>query len=386
MKLKPLTSLRFFFALMVFCRHTDFIFNHEQFKSTHNPALTDIYNRFFAEGYVGVSFFFMLSGFILSLNYKDKIAQGSISFREFWVARIARVYPLHLFTLLIAIPVSLSGFVTAKAFWLGKFLLNVLLLQSFVPDNEVYFAFNGASWSISDELFFYLLFPVIITAYLKYGKSFKLAMVLLPVLIPLGIYWAPAAGSHHFFYINPVFRIVDFLIGILLYQLYEKLKSATVFRNVWSATAAEIIAVACFGVFFAFHLSVGQGYRYSCYYWLPVMLVIFVFAYQGGYLSKLISGRWLVLAGEISFSFYLLHQLVMKYVAFFNAKFFIIHSEYLLVAIIFGVSALASYCCYRFIEIPCNRFIKAKYQALRSPALKLTIPSLQPSPLPPAVS
>ncbi len=50
MKIKPLTSLRFFFALMVFLRHSDFIFNHEQFRNTHNPVFSQLYDSFFAEG------------------------------------------------------------------------------------------------------------------------------------------------------------------------------------------------------------------------------------------------------------------------------------------------------------------------------------------------
>ena len=373
MKIKPLTSLRFFFALMVFLRHSEFIFNHEQFRSTHNPFFTQLCDRFFSEGFVGVSFFFMLSGFILCLNYKAKLVNNTIGFKEFWVARVARVYPLHLFTLLIAIPVSLNGFFAAKAVWFGKLLLNVFLLQSFVPDNEVYFAFNGAAWSISDEMFFYLLFPFIVMAFFKYGRSFRSALFLLPVLIPIGIYFAPKEWLHHFFYINPLFRIADFLIGILLYHVYEKINTGNFFRSKVKATVSEIAAIGLFALFVAFHNEVEQGYRYSCYYWLPIILVIYVFAQQTGYISTLLSGKVLVLAGEISFSFYLLHQLVFKYIGFINAKLFIIHAEYVLVIIIFIVSLIASYLCYRFIEMPANRFVKDKYRSLNTPVPVVSI-------------
>ncbi len=363
MKIKPLTSLRIFFALMVFLRHTSFIFNHQQFRDTHNPFFSQLCSRFFDEGFVGVSFFFMLSGFILCLTYRDKLATGQTGFKDFWVARIARVYPLHLLTLLIAIPVSLSGMATAKSLWLGKLLLNTLLLQSFVPDNDVYFSFNGSSWSISNEMFFYLLFPFIIIAWLKGSRFLKISLCLLPLLIPIGIWLVPATLQHHLFYVNPLFRVVDFLMGILLYNLYERIKEAKLFSSSSIATVAEAGAIGLFALFFTFHNSIPEVYRYSCYYWLPVMLIILVFMYQAGYVSKLLSAKWLVLGGEISFSFYLLHQLVMKYIAFFNAKFFIIHSEYVLVGIIFIVSVAASYWCYRFIEVPANRYIKAKYKS-----------------------
>ncbi|MBL0358069.1 MAG: acyltransferase [Chitinophagaceae bacterium] len=375
MKIKPLTSLRFFFALMVFLRHSDFIFNHEQFRNTHNPVFTQLYDSFFAEGYVGVSFFFMLSGFILCLNYKDKLINDQISLKDFWVARMARIYPLHLFTLLIAIPVSFSGFLTGKFFWLGKLVMNVFLLQSFVPDNEVYFAFNGTAWSISDELFFYLLFPFLVMAFFKYGRSFRLGMYVLPLMIPVGIYFAPDTIQHHFFYINPMARVVDFLIGILLYHVYEKLRPGNFFQSKWAATFTEIAAVGLFALFFVFHNDVEQGYRYSCYYWIPIAIVLLVFAQQAGYLSTLLSNKVLVLAGEISFSFYLLHQLVFKYLSFINARFFIIHSELALIAIIFVVSAVASYVSYYFVELPANSYIKEKYRLLSTPAAAVSIAS-----------
>ena len=58
--------------------------------------------HFFKEGFVGVSFFFILSGFIIAYNYEEKLLEKITTKRTFWVARIARIYPLHLLTLLIA--------------------------------------------------------------------------------------------------------------------------------------------------------------------------------------------------------------------------------------------------------------------------------------------
>ena len=58
--------------------------------------------HFFKEGFVGVSFFFVLSGFIIAYNYQEKLLTKTTTKRTFWVARIARIYPLHLLTLLIA--------------------------------------------------------------------------------------------------------------------------------------------------------------------------------------------------------------------------------------------------------------------------------------------
>lgn len=84
--ISPLTSLRFLFALMVFGAHIytiDLYFDH----------------LFYKEGFVGVNFFFILSGFIIAYTYRDRLLEQKSTLREFWVARIARIYPLHLLTL-----------------------------------------------------------------------------------------------------------------------------------------------------------------------------------------------------------------------------------------------------------------------------------------------
>ena len=77
--IKPLTSLRFLFALMVFGDHLQFFdfAQYPQFKEWHYSVI--------GEGFIGVSFFFILSGFILSLNYDERLLSRKVSLREFWV-------------------------------------------------------------------------------------------------------------------------------------------------------------------------------------------------------------------------------------------------------------------------------------------------------------
>ena len=74
--INTLTSLRFIFALMVFGAHC---YTIDKFFDTH----------FFKEGFVGVSFFFVLSGFIIAYNYQKKFSENKIAKRAFWVARIS---------------------------------------------------------------------------------------------------------------------------------------------------------------------------------------------------------------------------------------------------------------------------------------------------------
>lgn len=101
-QLPALTSLRFFAALMVFFSHLDFLRIHED--ASGNPSkYQDIYKTWFYEGYSGVTFFFILSGFILAHSYQERLSRGTTSTVDFFIFRIARIVPLHWLTLLIAI-------------------------------------------------------------------------------------------------------------------------------------------------------------------------------------------------------------------------------------------------------------------------------------------
>lgn len=351
--IKPLTSFRFFFALMVFSSHLSLL-------NLDDAFFIRLYKSVFEEGYLGVSFFFILSGFVLALNYKAKLLNGDIKFKEFLIARIARIYPLHLFTILIAIPISLHGITSEPFFWFGKLVINGFLLQSFIPIPDIYFSFNGASWSISDEMFFYAMFPLIISLNFKFKKIFTYVLIL-SLLIPIGIYLSSDNLVHRVFYINPFFRIIDFLLGILLYEIYKQNYFEKLIKKKISATFLEILSICLFIVFFIFHNHISKGYRFSCYYWIPMMLIILVFAYQAGYISTFLSNKVFVFLGEISFGFYMIHQLSIIFISAVNYKFSLFQNDFLLIGFVFIMTLLGSYLSYIMIEKPSNKFIKLKY-------------------------
>jgi peptidoglycan/LPS O-acetylase OafA/YrhL len=347
--IKPLTSLRLIFALMIFLFHLQF------FPKTET-AFTGLYDAVFQELSLGVAFFFILSGFVLSMSYKKRFAENKITYREYFGARIARVYPLHLLTLIISVPLSFPELTSDVAGFFSRFIADVLLIKSWVPDPRYYFAFNGVAWSISAELFFYMIFPVLILL-AGPGKRWSIAIL---ILIPVLIFIMPEVYEHKLFHINPLFRAFDFFIGILLYELYERGIFKPVSRA--AATTQELFAIGLFVAFFAFHQYIPQGYRYSCYYWLTMAVIILTFAYAKGAVSDGLSHKWLVLGGEISFGFYLIHQLVIRYLLYLNGRFGVLHNYYLLAFIIFVISVVASYFMYKLFEMPMNRFLR---EALR---------------------
>lgn len=348
--IRPLTSLRFVFALMVFMSHLNFV--PDEYTGFNN-----IFRDFLSEGYLGVSFFFVLSGFILAFNYKEKLGSGLISRRSFWVARVARIVPMHLFSLLLAIPVSLAAPGADKLYWLFKLAANALLIQSYFPVEEIHLSFNYVSWSISDEMFFYALFPFLIAALLKYNRLRRLGWLWV-LMIPAAIAITPEHLHRTWFYIHPFSRLADFWLGILLFEFYRGEHLKRCFSTPARATLAEVAAILLFVLFFVFHDKIPGGYRYSSYYWLPMLAVIFVFAQSAGAFSAILSRPLPVLLGEISFSFYLLHQLSIRWLYFINERMALQIPVFLIILFMFLVALAGSYLCYRLVEMPCRSRVK----------------------------
>jgi len=335
--------------------------SHLQFIDNSNPILYKCYQEVFKEGFLGVSFFFILSGFILSVNYVQKINERQISNREFWVARIARIYPLHLFTMFLALPPSFDEIFVDMGLWLSRFFTHLFLVQSFVPNSDIYFSLNMPSWSISNEFFFYLMFPLLVVFYRLYHWG-KWLLLLFVLCIPLAIWLMPVAYTHKLFYINPFFRIADFILGILLYYLFKKVQNQSWTSSISTCTWLEWLSIGFFVLLFVFHKQVPIQYRYSAYYWPAMLGIIFIFAFQVGFVSRLLSNSTMILLGEISFGFYMLHQLVIRYFQFLNDRLQIIQNQYMMAGIMLLITILGSYITYRWIELPSNKRIKAWYK------------------------
>jgi peptidoglycan/LPS O-acetylase OafA/YrhL len=146
-------------------------------------------------GYAGVSFFFVLSGFILAFNYAPRVADRG----DFWFRRFARIWPTHALTFVIAIPIGLdtTNFVGSAA----TAVLNLALLQSWMPQPEIYFSFNRLSWSISNEAFYYALFPVLLArlAGVRAATRWSIVGTWTVLLVAAAAAWFAAFG-----HVNPL--------------------------------------------------------------------------------------------------------------------------------------------------------------------------------------
>lgn len=349
--IKPLTSLRFFFAFIIFTHHLTFL------GKSKEAYLRWIHDYILKEGFIGVSFFFILSGFILAYNYRDSFLDKSISKSDFYIARIARIYPVHLLCLLIAVPITLKDISFNLSTWLTQLFFNATLTQSFIPIKYIYFSFNSPSWSISNELFFYLVFPflIVLGSKVKDNKYKKALLTMSILLIPLLMLIIPTEYYKHLFYVNPFFRVFDFIIGLILFEIYLNIKKQ---QRTINYDLLEVSSILLLLLFFIFHAWVPLVMRYSIYYWIPMSLLIFIFSFQNGLISRFLSNKTLLFLGEISFGFYMFHQLVLKYFLILNVLYLHIKNEYYIIAIILAVSLIVSYISFIWFEKPLNKYLK----------------------------
>ena len=200
---------------------------------------------------------------MLAYTYQEGMLSGQKSIQDFYIARLARIYPLHLLTFLLSLPLTYNLFLQSKSVWLTIAALNLSMTQSFVPIRAYYFSFNGVSWSISAEMFFYLLMPflfLLIPKLLGYKKYLQLLLI---VLVPLLAFIVPENYHLDVLYINPFVRIVDFIIGIGVYAIYKSFLTKKINFNY---DVMEVSALLLLFVFFLFHEHIPQVARYSFYY------------------------------------------------------------------------------------------------------------------------
>ena len=135
-RIDSLTSLRFFAAALVMAGHA----GNAPWSPTGPVTLLEPRN--------GVTFFYVLSGFILAYAYGAMDPRRGA--RDFLVARVARIWPMHLAMLLVAAfvftPPALAG---GQPLEILKFVANALLLQAWVPSQDWYYSYNAVSWSLS---------------------------------------------------------------------------------------------------------------------------------------------------------------------------------------------------------------------------------------------
>lgn len=297
-RLDSLTGLRFFAAFMVLVHHFT------------NFAQLPLIWHWAGFGTTGVTFFFVLSGFVLTWSF----APDDTAPRFYW-RRFARVWPLHLITTLMAVPVFYM-WRDIPMDWTGV-ILSVFLLHAWAPTAATYFAGNPASWSLSCEMFFYALHPFLVRRTLAAGLALLAAatagvLAVLYVVADLAIDW-PARIAGWLLYVSPIYRLGEFLLGMAL---------ASAIRRGLRIPIGILPSVALIAAWFAMYYNVnprlGAGIQVYigvlAYPLLPVLYALLIGAAAQRDLAGLPCAlRWkpMVLLGQWSYALYLVHATII---------------------------------------------------------------------------
>lgn len=347
-----LTGLRFVAAVMVLLSHFPI------------PHVEGVGARFMASGYAGVTLFFVLSGFILTLNYAEKL-QGlnfTSSLADYFVARFARIYPVYGLTIL--------------AIWMYwkpdvDLWLYLSALQVWSSDAAVAFGLNQPAWSVGIEVFFYLVFPWLILMMRRCGLfsrpmllAFAFGTITVSMLLVAMYFTATgrsalspsdAESAHRWLYRNPVLRLGDFMLGMLgaIYFLsFASTKKVVVQRWRWLTSAAVLAILMLMLSRWNFH----SAYSWDVAYAIPFLLLIVGLAVsRTTWIGRFLSSPLLVVLGEASYTFYLVHWFMGVTWPFANRSVFPGMGSY---AFFFVAVTLVSIGIYFAVERPSRKFIR----------------------------
>lgn len=252
--IKSLTSLRGIFIVFIFFHHCLGLY----------PG----------GGTMGVTFFFVLGGFSMTLGYQDKVLKPGFSYQQFITKRCIKFYPLHWLCLLGIMPLALASF---KVQQLPIFFANATLLQSWIPIQQVYFSFNWVSWYLADTMFFAVMFPMVFKLIATTNTKGRAAIaVLLAIIYAFVAILLPTEDYHAVLYISPYMRLFDFIFGIYLALLFLKVTEQP--TKWWNGNVIGQLGIVIFILLLVIEscLLPKDATLIAPLYWIPVALLILI--------------------------------------------------------------------------------------------------------------
>lgn len=372
-----LDMFRLFAALLVVLVHYEIIFG--EFV---------IYGSL---GTTALSWFFVLSGFIIAYNYPS--LDTFSDFKRFYIHRFVRIYPVYCFAVLVSVLFVAIGFNTLgdqfftevrrpfeisydlpqnkdNSFWIYTALRHLTFTQSISSIETLKLVFNGPLWSLVLEIYFYLAFPVFllilkpINTMGKIAFAFAVGYILQFLLIQ---YFLPDVESYDVMnlnvpvYTNPAIRGLEFVFGMLLYKAFALLPPITAKEKL------NLMPLLISIVFYLIINIIGEKfvpYQYSMFFFaVPIVTVLVFTLSRSHWYPKGSTYNFCLWAGGISYVLYCLHWPLMEMIQLWDLLpqtiDFPLHL-FLLVAVLVGISHII----YKWVETPIRKLL---YRKIASP-------------------
>lgn len=336
---------------------------------------------------VAVSSFFVLSGFVLTWS-----APAGDTPARFYRRRFVKIFPNHAVTWALMLlvfafvatgPNPMFGFQDNEV-GVGEALSNLFLVQNWFYDVQHVMGVNAPAWSISCEVFFYLLFPLLFALARKIPADrlwrWAAGVAALVLLVPLPTYlfdgpalaeWAPAPHAQVWLvYVFPPVRLLEFALGILLARLVRAGRWPRI-RVRWAAVPLVLMVLAS--------PVVPAGHLFAAAFALPAALLVAAIA------TADLAGRrtWLrapavVALGEASFALYLVHGPILYALRDLLGpqRRFDEVTAFAIVAGFLVVSQAAAWVLHRYLEVPTmRRFARPRSRGVAAPAPRQPVPA-----------
>lgn len=331
----PLTTTRFIAASAVVFYHSGatWVLSHP-----HAPAML---HALLLNGYVSVTYFFTLSGFILHFTYRAGVV-GAAKWKSYGVARFARIYPVYLLAILAMMPF---------VHWRGlSDLPQFGLIHWWLPNHLYHWrAWNMPTWTLSIEFFLYLCFPMISRWVAQLGSRW------LWTIIAAGGAFALASGSASIFANTeahyawmlwtpiPLLRLPEFVIGICASELHLRREGKPFPIPSWVFVIVLLVVLSISRAQWVAGLTtlISAGFMSA------------IAADRGSRLSRFLSLRLLVLLGGASYAYYLFHQPVHFAILRLGGSKLMLAAQY---PILLVVAVLI----FLFIEEPAREWIRKR--------------------------
>lgn len=336
MRIEQLTFTRFLAAIAILLFHFA--------KSEVFPFDLTVINTFVQNGSSGVSYFFILSGFVMCVAYSDT---KKINVKKYYLNRFARIYPLYFLATFLFI---LEWILVKKNINTIDVLISFLMIQSWIPGKEM--ILNSPAWSLGVELFFYLLFPYFFNSFLKKYNSIVITAVIIGFfIISQSLFLlVDNPNQNKLILYNPIMHLSSFFIGCLAGTYVAK--NRLIIRNY------DMTIVILTTVMLVFIYSNNSLFIHNGLLGIFIAPILIFLSLNNGKITSVFNSRKLVLLGEISFGFYILQFPI--FIAFRNI---LIHFLNINNSLVFylctSILLIASYLSYIYYEKPINKKIKA---------------------------
>lgn len=359
-ELRSLTGIRAVAALWVLFFHSSFA----DLPHMPGPAATVL-----RAGYAAVSLFFVLSGFILTYNYLPREGSPAPHQRlgHYFVARMARIYPVYLLAMGFSALIKLPPIATAPYAGMPSFTENVVTLfglQSWTIGSGIWL--NFPSWSVSCEVFFYALLPLLIVLVRRVPERHAWSFFVVAALLTTAFAGLESAivvrhpETAQYFQFMPLFRTMEFVTGSALGYAFVcgKLPAVLTRRPDLTVAGAALGAVAFILAFSNRHVFLHSGGLA-----IPFALALLGLSQSKGFFHRALSTKAAVVLGEMSFSLYIL-QVPLK--EFTNDVWQHLHGDAArtvgIRAFTFVLVLVVTYLVSRFVENPARRWILALHR------------------------